>query len=462
MIVVDDFLTNAAATRAYALTLDFAVRGNYPGARTRSFADASWVPWLERYLPSNEKITWFDCHPFSYNGSFQLCTAADGNSWIHRDCTDWAGVLFLGPPDAPLAGGLTLYRHRATRALGGAGLDPKTLAALDADAADPANWEAAATAGNVFNRLVLFRGDRFHKSSAYFGGDRADGRVFQVLFFNTRSPPLARWNLARPRVALVVFSTNRYDYLESALDALARHVDLGGCLVQRVLVDDWPAARDDVRGGELARRHNFDRVVRHETNLGLGRTWRETWDWVRESESVDWVLHLEEDAVFERPVVLRDVIAAYADSGQPLTQVFFKRNVCYEPSRDFIARIESGELGDDLPGPVGVSQNAYFVAMASVYPRLLVQRFASENDPHEHTVRDYFKAWGMASGMWGGRRDAPVVRHVGEVSRGLKVSENDAAYADFAGLPREGDYHFATGALIAPPPAPPKPAGAAE
>ncbi len=449
MIVVDDFLTNAEATRAYALTLDYVVRGNYPGARTRSFADAGWIPWLERHLPSDEKITWFDCHPFSYNGSFQLCTAADGESWIHRDCTDWAGVLFLGPRDAPLAGGLTLYRHRATRALGGAGLDPKTLAALDADA--PANWEPAATAGNVFNRLVLFRGDRFHKSSAYFGGARADGRLFQVLFFNTRSPPLPRWQLARPRVALIVFSTNRYEYLELALDALARRVDLGGCLVQRVLVDDWPAGRDDARGAALAKKHGFDRVVRHAENLGLGRTWRETWDWVRgDAAAVDWVLHLEEDAVFERPVVLRDVIAAYAACPRPLTQVFFKRDVCYEPSRDFIARIEAGEAGDDLPGPIGVSQNEYFVAMASVYPRLLVQRFVSDRDPHEHTVRDYFARWGMASGMWGARGDAPTVRHVGEVSRGLKVSEDDAAYADFAGLPREGDYHFATGALIAP------------
>ena len=114
-IVVDNFLNNPHETRAYALTLPFCVRGNYPGARTLSHADAAWVPYLEKHLPAGEKITWFDTHPFSYNGAFQTCVAADGDSWIHHDCTDWAAVLFLAP-DAPPAAGLTLYRHRRTGA----------------------------------------------------------------------------------------------------------------------------------------------------------------------------------------------------------------------------------------------------------------------------------------------------------------------------------------------------------
>ena len=451
VVVIDNFLNNAAATREYALSLPYDVKGNYPGARTRSFADAGWIPLLEKHL-GGEKITWFDTHPFSYNGAFQVCTAADGDSWIHRDGTDWAAVLFLGDAAAPPDAGLTLYRHRATGALGSAGYAPKTVAVLDADAAEPAKWDMSSRIGNVFNRLVLFRGTQFHKSSGYFGSSKQDGRLFQVLFFNTTSPPLRRWALSLPRVLVVVFSTNRYEYLERTLAAFREHVDFGGCLVKTMLIDDYPATRDAVRAQALEKRFGVDVAVRHEVNKGLGLSWRETWDAIRaRPELGDWVFHLEDDAVFRRPVAVREVIEAFAASPDPLTQVFFKRNVCYAPEEDFIARIEAGTLGDDVGGGtggiggIGVTQNAYFVAMASVYPRDLVTRFVSEADPHEHTVRDYFGAWNMTSGMWGSRDAPPAVEHIGTVSRGIKVSEYDADAARFSRLPVGRDYHFATG-----------------
>lgn len=448
MIVVDGFLNNAAATRAYALTLDFPVKGNYPGARTRSFADPRWIPFLEKHL-GGEKITWFDTHPFSYNGAFQVCRAEDGDSWIHRDATDWAAVLFL-TPDAPTDAGLTLYRHRSTRALGSAGYDSKTVAVLDADAPDPAKWEVCTTVGNVFNRLVLFRGDQFHKSSAYFGDSSETGRLFQVLFFNTTSPPLRRWPLTLPKVLIVIFSTNRYDYLERTLESFRRHVDFGGCVAKTLLIDDYPAARDAVRSKGIEDRFCIDIIVRHAVNKGLGRSWRDVWDYIRSRPELgDWIFHLEDDAVFQRPVAVREVIEAYASAPKPLTQVFFKRNVCYAPDDDFIAKIETNKIGDDIPGSsIGVAQNEYFVAMASVYPRDLVTRFVSDKDPHEHTVRDYFMKWNMASGMWGSRGDPPVVEHIGIVSRGLKVSEYDVEAARFSRLPVGHDYHFLTGERV--------------
>jgi len=38
---------------------------------------------------------------------------------------------------------------------------------------------------NVYNRLVLYRGDHFHMSLDYFGQGLEDGRLFQTFFFNT-------------------------------------------------------------------------------------------------------------------------------------------------------------------------------------------------------------------------------------------------------------------------------------
>ena len=46
-------------------------------------------------------------------------------------------------------------------------------------------WELVDRFGNIYNRMVLYRGDIFHVSMDYFGQDKYDGRLFQVFFFNT-------------------------------------------------------------------------------------------------------------------------------------------------------------------------------------------------------------------------------------------------------------------------------------
>jgi hypothetical protein len=36
--------------------------------------------------------------------------------------------------------------------------------------------------GNVFNRLVIYNGEAYHKSTEYFGTDKNDARLTQVFF----------------------------------------------------------------------------------------------------------------------------------------------------------------------------------------------------------------------------------------------------------------------------------------
>ena len=56
----------------------------------------------------------------------------------------------------------------------------------DPDSRDFSKWDMTAKVGNVYNRLVLYRGDMFHSSLDYFGKDLKDGRLFQTFFFNTQ------------------------------------------------------------------------------------------------------------------------------------------------------------------------------------------------------------------------------------------------------------------------------------
>ena len=105
LIIIDNFYTNVDKVREFVLKQDFNVKGNYPGTRTKSFESKEMKNAFERII--GKKIKYW---PNTYNGSFQY-TTEKMRSWIHRDRTSWAGVLYL-TPNAPLEGGTALKCSR--------------------------------------------------------------------------------------------------------------------------------------------------------------------------------------------------------------------------------------------------------------------------------------------------------------------------------------------------------------
>jgi hypothetical protein len=101
---------------------------------------------------------------------------------VHNHVTDiwnsvgrdgWAGLIYLSP-DAPLDAGLKLWQNRER--------------SRDYDwMTPPENWEQVDALGNVFNRLVLTRGNLPHSGATGWGRGLHDGRLFQTFFF--RVPP---------------------------------------------------------------------------------------------------------------------------------------------------------------------------------------------------------------------------------------------------------------------------------
>ena len=188
-IITDNFYQDPDEVREYALAQPFNVEGNYPGKRTKTFHD--W-PGLKDGIQSivkgaGGKITWYESE---YTSSFQYTTKKD-RSWIHPDHTTmWAGVCYL-TPDAPASGGTGLFRHKETGAV-----RPPRLEDGKYDeewlnkhcwphSRDFSKWDMTGMVGNVYNRLVLYRGDLFHSSLDYFGTNKNNGRLFQTFFFNT-------------------------------------------------------------------------------------------------------------------------------------------------------------------------------------------------------------------------------------------------------------------------------------
>lgn len=99
---------------------------------------------------------------------------------VHNHVTDgwnsvgpegWAGLLYLNPL-APLDGGLHLWRS----------VDPMRRY----DWMTPAeNWQLVDSLGNLFNRLILVRGDIPHSGAGGWGDSLESGRMYQTFFFRT-------------------------------------------------------------------------------------------------------------------------------------------------------------------------------------------------------------------------------------------------------------------------------------
>lgn len=179
LMIFENFYTNPMDVRNYALSQKFNITGNFPGVRT----DATVGGTLKSTKLVFESllgipITWW---PEEYNTSFQYTTAKD-DTWIHYDTTNWAAVLYL-TPDAPLESGTAIYRHKESKIFS---LDKNNKNTDYGGNNKLEDWEPIVQVSNVFNRLVMYRGDYYHRSMLPgFGDNQYNGRLFQTFFFNT-------------------------------------------------------------------------------------------------------------------------------------------------------------------------------------------------------------------------------------------------------------------------------------
>jgi hypothetical protein len=187
-IIVDDFLENPMWVRQSAMAaLDYAHPNKaYPGVRTDK-TDPDYRNYVKQKLEdvlSTDIVDWEN--PINYqtgkpgnpdSSAFQLCTEGV-ESWVHIDPYEWTAILYLSP-DAPVDSGTNIWRHKETGVYS-CTTDEEVLS-LDGE------WEVITSVGNVFNRLVLFRGNLCHRSGsiAGFGTDKNTGRLTQTFFFNT-------------------------------------------------------------------------------------------------------------------------------------------------------------------------------------------------------------------------------------------------------------------------------------
>ncbi len=222
VVVVDDFYDDPDGVRRYALAQPIyypyqsgadvergRVRASWATTRYREADDCPFkssaeligkleaavgepidlADWRAGFPLNDEGQAAPDCdehtHGSLWNCSFHFKpdVGQDLGEGVHNHVTDrwntvgpdgWAGLIYL-TPDAPPRGGLKLWRNRDPRRRYD-WLTPK------------AEWELIDDLGNVYNRLLLVRGDWPHSGANGWGTSWETGRMYQTFFFRVTSP----------------------------------------------------------------------------------------------------------------------------------------------------------------------------------------------------------------------------------------------------------------------------------
>lgn len=189
LIVIDNFFDNPDSVREGALAVAYNYIANYPGMRTSGVNISQSLKLKEKFekILNQPIVRWdlFDGDSEKHmNTCYQLCLHND-TTWIHHDYTHWAAVVYL-TPDADPDSGTGFFSHNATGISVWDNNDPETDFNKTDDMYDKDKWQLITEVKNLYNRMILYRADQYHRSMVPgFGNNYLTGRLTQVFFFDT-------------------------------------------------------------------------------------------------------------------------------------------------------------------------------------------------------------------------------------------------------------------------------------
>jgi hypothetical protein len=197
--IKDKALPNAAeiaerclASKDWVLGHPYA-RQPWPGKRSRNALNPDELSIVEDWVrtQTGADLLWKDTTDQSRlvdHNSAQLVGATESRSMPHTDSRDcrYAGILYLNA-QPPATGGTSFYRLRhPDGALGGNLCPPQHASlreALGVPSLPSSAWKEDVAVENVFNRLLVYRGDLVHAATSYFGSDHRSKRLTIVFFW---------------------------------------------------------------------------------------------------------------------------------------------------------------------------------------------------------------------------------------------------------------------------------------
>lgn len=195
LIVVDDFMDNAARVREAAVKLEYPQppeEAYYSGRNSAQRVNLQGVTEQVSRIVGEP----LEPVPGTGHGKFRLTLQGDeGRGDIHIDSQcHWSGIFYLSRPE-DCRGGTEFFRHKPTdmervpmtaaelQACGMRSFDDVVEGIMKPHSRDRSKWEPTMQVPMKFNRLVLFRPWLWHGAGPGFGTGAEDGRLIYLLFF---------------------------------------------------------------------------------------------------------------------------------------------------------------------------------------------------------------------------------------------------------------------------------------
>ncbi len=200
IIIVDDFLDNAAQLREAGLRLDYPELGDttFPG---RNSVQRIQLDGLTEQVSRLVGEPLVPLAPGQAHGKFRITRAGDvGTGKVHVDNAHWSGILYLSRPE-DCRGGTDFFRHIPTDServpYNAAELSRTGYPTMEAliedvirrDGTDDSKWELTMRVPMRFNSLLLLRPWLWHTAGEAFGDTLENGRLVYLMFFGSARAP---------------------------------------------------------------------------------------------------------------------------------------------------------------------------------------------------------------------------------------------------------------------------------
>ena len=108
------------------------------------------------------------------------------------------------------------------------------------------------------------------------------------------------------KLAVLIFTDGRKEYFSSTFQSFKENVT-AKCISYKIIIDDSNDP-DYASWLDINYRHEVDYIEHHQERLGFGGTIRDTWLKLNNiAGTYDYVFHLEDDFIFNRPINLDDL-----------------------------------------------------------------------------------------------------------------------------------------------------------
>lgn len=223
------------------------------------------------------------------------------------------------------------------------------------------------------------------------------------------------------KIALVVFSTNRLEFLIPSLESQYL-INFEEHELTKILIDDFPKDRNDKSMYNLLSYFKYDEVILNTNNKGLSVVWSEIWNRLKDS-NYDYIFFQEDDIVYKTPINISSLIPLLEDN--TISQLRLERQAWYPGEEESIGteKYKSFSL---------IRNDTIFSPMASLYKKEIVD--IPYSDFADINLNEGFVGQVLASHYNKytckvlSKDNTPLIEHIGEWNRGKIVLKTEPSY----------------------------------